>query len=98
NGGKNSLNRLIRCVCGKKIGPDPRNFNQRVSLGRNDLLIRTFPRVKERYLYVMALISIRYSFFFMGLIEGRRILNPGQDAGGGRSGEEGNIAEFTPIG
>ncbi|WP_353047031.1 hypothetical protein, partial [Escherichia coli] len=44
--GKNSLNRLIRCVCGKKIGPDPRNFNQRVSLGRNDLLIRTFPRPK----------------------------------------------------
>ncbi|MEH1761872.1 EAL domain-containing protein, partial [Klebsiella pneumoniae] len=40
------LNRLIRCVCGKKIGPDPRNFNQRVSLGRNDLLIRTFPEVK----------------------------------------------------
>ncbi|WP_319803127.1 hypothetical protein [Klebsiella pneumoniae] len=45
NGGKNSLNRLIRCVCGKKIGPDPRNFNQRVSLGRNDLLIRTFPYI-----------------------------------------------------
>ncbi|WP_213089628.1 hypothetical protein, partial [Escherichia coli] len=45
NGGKNSLNRLIRCVCGKKIGPDPRNFNQRVSLGRNDLLIRTFLKV-----------------------------------------------------
>ncbi|MET5260122.1 hypothetical protein WHW98_26185 [Klebsiella pneumoniae] len=45
NGGKNSLNRLIRCVCGKKIGPDPRNFNQRVSLGRNDLLIRTFQSV-----------------------------------------------------
>ncbi|WP_326929923.1 hypothetical protein [Citrobacter freundii] len=45
NGGKNSLNRLIRCVCGKKIGPDPRNFNQRVSLGRNDLLIRTFPNM-----------------------------------------------------
>ncbi|WP_205691620.1 hypothetical protein, partial [Escherichia coli] len=42
---KNSLNRLIRCVCGKKIGPDPRNFNQRVSLGRNDLLIRTFPKM-----------------------------------------------------
>ncbi|WP_317260628.1 hypothetical protein [Salmonella enterica] len=48
NGGKNSLNRLIRCVCGKKIGPDPRNFNQRVSLGRNDLLIRTFPNARER--------------------------------------------------
>ena len=28
---------------GEIIGPDPRNFNQRVSLGRNDLLIRTFP-------------------------------------------------------
>ncbi|XFK84918.1 hypothetical protein AAHV95_14765 [Klebsiella pneumoniae] len=48
NGGKNSLNRLIRCVCGKKIGPDPRNFNQRVSLGRNDLLIRTFLRAGGR--------------------------------------------------
>ncbi|MFK8829468.1 hypothetical protein [Klebsiella michiganensis] len=47
NGGKNSLNRLIRCVCGKKIGPDPRNFNQRVSLGRNDLLIRTFLSTPE---------------------------------------------------
>ncbi|MEH2637528.1 hypothetical protein, partial [Escherichia coli] len=46
-GGKNSLNRLIRCVCGKKIGPDPRNFNQRVSLGRNDLLIRTFPGMSQ---------------------------------------------------
>ncbi|WP_438436678.1 hypothetical protein, partial [Kluyvera georgiana] len=45
--GKNSLNRLIRCVCGKKIGPDPRNFNQRVSLGRNDLLIRTFLSLKS---------------------------------------------------
>ncbi|WP_218059628.1 hypothetical protein, partial [Klebsiella pneumoniae] len=44
----NSLNRLIRCVCGKKIGPDPRNFNQRVSLGRNDLLIRTFPKKGRR--------------------------------------------------
>ncbi|MCJ5162661.1 hypothetical protein LNT44_28185, partial [Klebsiella pneumoniae] len=27
-------------------GPDPRNFNQRVSLGRNDLLIRTFPNIR----------------------------------------------------
>ncbi|WP_343076000.1 hypothetical protein, partial [Klebsiella pneumoniae] len=48
--GKNSLNRLIRCVCGKKIGPDPRNFNQRVSLGRNDLLIRTFLNAIRRSL------------------------------------------------
>ncbi|MEL2467129.1 type VII secretion system (T7SS), usher family protein, partial [Escherichia coli] len=31
-----------------KIGPDPRNFNQRVSLGRNDLLIRTFPNKMAR--------------------------------------------------
>ncbi|RRC78698.1 hypothetical protein [Escherichia coli] len=56
NGGKNSLNRLIRCVCGKKIGPDPRNFNQRVSLGRNDLLIRTFPR------YVIMKLSENYPY------------------------------------
>ncbi|MDY2082896.1 hypothetical protein [Klebsiella pneumoniae] len=52
NGGKNSLNRLIRCVCGKKIGPDPRNFNQRVSLGRNDLLIRTFPNMAVSWVAV----------------------------------------------
>ncbi|WP_349247339.1 hypothetical protein [Escherichia coli] len=59
NGGKNSLNRLIRCVCGKKIGPDPRNFNQRVSLGRNDLLIRTFPLLmlitKPAYILVVTM-------------------------------------------
>ncbi|WP_252385381.1 carbohydrate porin, partial [Escherichia coli] len=48
NGGKNSLNRLIRCVYGKKIGPDPRNFNQRVNLGRNDLLIRTFLKQQNK--------------------------------------------------
>ncbi|MFX2624678.1 hypothetical protein V6266_16580, partial [Enterobacter asburiae] len=30
------------------IGPDPRNFNQRVSLGRNDLLIRTFPNAYDQ--------------------------------------------------
>ncbi|MEA0591570.1 hypothetical protein SNB53_05630 [Escherichia coli] len=61
NGGKNSLNRLIRCVCGKKIGPDPRNFNQRVNLGRNDLLIRTFPSPSWRMLVLhvnSALVSI----------------------------------------
>lgn len=32
---------------GEIIGPDPRNFNQRVSLGRNDLLIRTFPSIDD---------------------------------------------------
>ncbi|WP_320084617.1 hypothetical protein, partial [Klebsiella pneumoniae] len=61
NGGKNSLNRLIRCVCGKKIGPDPRNFNQRVSLGRNDLLIRTFLRKKTLYVERHRFFKIRYS-------------------------------------
>ncbi|WP_418611478.1 hypothetical protein AB4W76_16700 [Klebsiella pasteurii] len=55
NGGKNSLNRLIRCVCGKKIGPDPRNFNQRVSLGRNDLLIRTFPKTHPHEILTAAI-------------------------------------------
>ncbi|ENT2284371.1 TPA: hypothetical protein ACP5BQ_003560 [Escherichia coli] len=64
NGGKNSLNRLIRCVCGKKIGPDPRNFNQRVSLGRNDLLIRTFLR-----LFVCAFIFWRCALY-IGLFVG----------------------------
>ncbi|WP_233602824.1 nuclear hormone receptor family protein, partial [Citrobacter freundii] len=58
NGGKNSLNRLIRCVCGKKIGPDPRNFNQRVSLGRNDLLIRTFLNNVRRENKVKPMIKI----------------------------------------
>ncbi|WP_321030726.1 hypothetical protein [Enterobacter kobei] len=65
NGGKNSLNRLIRCVCGKKIGPDPRNFNQRVSLGRNDLLIRTFPRlpaVTSSILFFTVLIGVTRNF------------------------------------
>ncbi|MEW7352110.1 hypothetical protein AB2S23_24605 [Klebsiella pneumoniae] len=56
---KNSLNRLIRCVCGKKIGPDPRNFNQRVSLGRNDLLIRTFLRMVESPLCRMVIPAIQ---------------------------------------
>ncbi|MFE8516836.1 hypothetical protein, partial [Escherichia coli] len=53
NGGKNSLNRLIRCVCGKKIGPDPRNFNQRVCLGRNDLLIRTFHKKMIKFIRIV---------------------------------------------
>ncbi|WP_049824636.1 PTS galactitol transporter subunit IIC [Salmonella enterica] len=34
------------------MGPDPRNFNQRVSLGRNDLLIRTFPKALRSSLIV----------------------------------------------
>ncbi|WP_429871797.1 hypothetical protein [Escherichia coli] len=59
NGGKNSLNRLIRCVCGKKIGPDPRNFNQRVSLGRNDLLIRTFLKG-----------NVLFAIFYLGELAG----------------------------
>ncbi|EOT8120534.1 hypothetical protein ACNELF_004367 [Escherichia coli] len=63
NGGKNSLNRLIRCVCGKKIGPDPRNFNQRVSLGRNDLLIRIFPNA----CLIMAFFMVHIIFVGMQL-------------------------------
>ncbi|WP_306821585.1 hypothetical protein, partial [Klebsiella pneumoniae] len=59
-GGKNSLNRLIRCVCGKKIGPDPRNFNQRVSLGRNDLLIRTFPNTVCLLIFLWNHVSIYF--------------------------------------
>ncbi|MGJ4604949.1 hypothetical protein ACP8WW_21810, partial [Klebsiella pneumoniae] len=58
------LNRLIRCVCGKKIGPDPRNFNQRVSLGRNDLLIRTFPKKSaSNILAFFSLVIVMSSFF-----------------------------------
>ncbi|WP_336313884.1 hypothetical protein [Escherichia coli] len=70
NGGKNSLNRLIRCVCGKKIGPDPRNFNQRVSLGRNDLLIRTFLNAacmnQAKFIYIsnMYLINKYIHYFY----------------------------------
>ncbi|MGK3654768.1 hypothetical protein, partial [Escherichia coli] len=71
--GKNSLNRLIRCVYGKKIGPDPRNFNQRVSLGRNDLLIRTFLKCRSNIFagfyseypaYPRAVSHVVYNFLF----------------------------------
>ncbi|WP_407300450.1 hypothetical protein [Klebsiella quasipneumoniae] len=64
NGGKNSLNRLIRCVCGKKIGPDPRNFNQRVSLGRNDLLIRTFLNNDGTALHQREMVCVNQIFGF----------------------------------
>ncbi|MFH2236721.1 hypothetical protein ABK650_20990, partial [Citrobacter freundii] len=60
--GKNSLNRLIRCVCGKKIGPDPRNFNQRVSLGRNDLLIRTFPNITPAFIYLIFITALQTTY------------------------------------
>ncbi|WP_430997283.1 hypothetical protein, partial [Klebsiella quasipneumoniae] len=60
--GKNSLNRLIRCVCGKKIGPDPRNFNQRVSLGRNDLLIRTFLSFRQLLAGINIVASVKVNF------------------------------------
>ncbi|MFB3760392.1 hypothetical protein ACE18F_08620, partial [Escherichia coli] len=60
------LNRLIRCVCGKKIGPDPRNFNQRVCLGRNDLLIRTFPKLDET-LFLMW-IKFKHNVFIFTMI------------------------------
>ncbi|MFY4850316.1 EAL domain-containing protein, partial [Klebsiella pneumoniae] len=70
--GKNSLNRLIRCVCGKKIGPDPRNFNQRVSLGRNDLLIRTFPKDYQDVTF-----KASYLLAAMKYITLKNALNPG---------------------
>ena len=46
----------------EKIGPDPRNFNQRVSLGRNGLLIRTFlsPRLTTVYRTFLQIPSIIY--------------------------------------
>ncbi|MGP3365865.1 hypothetical protein [Klebsiella quasipneumoniae] len=72
NGGKNSLNRLIRCVCGKKIGPDPRNFNQRVSLGRNDLLIRTFPNTHIKGIMMKKLIL---SGIILGLLSNAALAN-----------------------
>ncbi|MGF8710036.1 type VII secretion system (T7SS), usher family protein, partial [Klebsiella pneumoniae] len=40
------------------IGPDPRNFNQRVSLGRNDLLIRTFPNSSSNCHITVVLIKL----------------------------------------
>ncbi len=46
---------MTAVIEGKKIGPDPRNFNQRVSLGRNDLLIRTFPNVPAQHAIQTAL-------------------------------------------
>ncbi|MDF8466757.1 hypothetical protein OU585_23325, partial [Escherichia coli] len=69
NGGKNSLNRLIRCVYGKKIGPDPRNFNQRVSLGRNDLLIRTFLSVRIYKLSRLSVSICLYHFVLQLLLD-----------------------------
>ncbi|MGK2054489.1 YobH family protein [Klebsiella pneumoniae] len=56
----------MRCVCGKKIGPDPRNFNQRVSLGRNDLLIRTF--LKCQYLTARGVSTALYVHSDSGVI------------------------------
>jgi hypothetical protein len=47
NGGKNSLNRLIRCVCGKKSA-QIREILISESAGRNDLLIRTFLNIKTQ--------------------------------------------------
>ncbi|MDV1572918.1 hypothetical protein RZQ58_29455, partial [Raoultella planticola] len=45
------------------IGPDPRNFNQRVSLGRNDLLIRTFPNLFF-FSALMAVVSLAMLIVF----------------------------------
>ncbi|MDK1920210.1 hypothetical protein MKS08_23935 [Klebsiella sp. K4-74] len=44
------------------MGPDPRNFNQRVSLGRNDLLIRTFLS-KRSFLLILSFV-IRFAILY----------------------------------
>ncbi|MFK8837929.1 hypothetical protein SL617_25110, partial [Klebsiella michiganensis] len=49
------------------IGPDPRNFNQRVSLGRNDLLIRTF----LNYLTALPKVKISLFTYFVGDEKGK---------------------------
>jgi type IV secretion system protein VirB6 len=46
----------------EKIGPDPRNFNQRVSLGRNDLLIRTFLTI------LFSALSLRIVVTYLNLV------------------------------
>ncbi len=48
----------------EKIGPDPRNFNQRVSLGRNDLLIRTFLRLQVRHFWTQTEVELVLSSHF----------------------------------
>ncbi|MDS7800194.1 hypothetical protein PTQ56_14255, partial [Klebsiella michiganensis] len=58
-------------------GPDPRNFNQRVSLGRNDLLIRTFPN--EKIVFFIQLITCykTYRRHYCALLNGRPDKNAG---------------------
>ncbi|WP_406943702.1 helix-turn-helix transcriptional regulator, partial [Citrobacter freundii] len=56
--------------CGKKIGPDPRNFNQRVSLGRNDLLIRTFP-YSSRVIWPIGLVYMESCWLLVAWCEMR---------------------------
>ena len=58
NGEKNGLNRLIRGVYGRTIGPDPRNFNQRANLGRNAPLVRSFPLSFSRMVYPVSLSEV----------------------------------------
>ena len=48
----------------EKIGPDPRNFNQRVSLGRNDLLIRTFPKTAH-FLENLAIVDFTFIYVIL---------------------------------
>ncbi|MFV1412387.1 type VI secretion system contractile sheath small subunit [Klebsiella pneumoniae] len=88
---------MIRCVCGKKIGPDPRNFNQRVSLGRNDLLIRTFLK-ENRPLSEREKINVNKNNFNSVLSEFSPEVNlsvPNTLAG---NGEEENVRlRFTDI-
>ncbi|PPW38883.1 hypothetical protein, partial [Escherichia coli] len=60
------------------IGPDPRNFNQRVSLGRNDLLIRTF-LIISLWLQIKHIIFLCVPFlrkpYFMRIMSRQKSIN-----------------------
>ncbi|MDU1364501.1 MAG: hypothetical protein E6927_06385 [Klebsiella michiganensis] len=56
------------------MGPDPRNFNQRVSLGRNDLLIRTFlsfavSLVATRVIFELIMVSFKNNEYLRRICE-----------------------------
>ncbi len=49
----------------EKNRPRSANFNQRVSLGRNDLLIRTFPKLAPS---AVVIIGYGIAFYFLSLV------------------------------
>ncbi|MGF5471282.1 hypothetical protein ACQE6Y_23745, partial [Klebsiella pneumoniae] len=56
-------------------GPDPRNFNQRVSLGRNDLLIRTFLSKLSDNEFIEAVLFLSWDYFRNLFVSHRDSLN-----------------------